>query len=101
MFCVRRIFLVSLIVYALVVQLVDLSFIVIILDAGSRQDFPWGILLETVCVGLGFAGIRILGRQSPETNGIFVRLLCFYDSMLLCFNIVFFAWIVVCWILFG
>ena len=56
MFCVRRSFLVPLIVYALVVQLIDLSFIVIILDARSRQDFPWGILFETVCVGLGFAG---------------------------------------------
>ena len=91
----------SLIVYALVVQLVDLSFIVIILDARSRRNFPWGILLETVCVGLGFAGIRILGHRAPETDGIFVRLLWFYDLMLLFFNIVFFAWIVGCWILFG
>ena len=75
--------------------------IVIILDARPRQSFPWGILLETVCVGLGFAGIRILGQRSPKTNGTFVRFLCFYDSMLLFLNIIFFAWIVTCWIHFG
>ncbi len=97
----KKIYKLSLIVYALVVQLIDLSFIVIILDARPRQRFPWGILLETVCVGLGFAGIRILGQRSPKTNGIFVRFLCFYDSMLLFLNIIFFAWIVTCWIHFG
>ena len=97
----KKIYKLSLIVYALVVQLIDLSFIVIILDARPRQSFPWGILLETVCVGLGFAGIRILGQRSPKTNCTFVRLLYFYDSMLLFFNIIFFAWIVVCWIHFG
>ena len=97
----ERIYKFGLIAYALVVQLIDLSFVVIILDARSRQDFPWGIFLETVCVGLGFAGIRILSRRSPKTDGIFVRLLWFYDSILLSFNIVFFAWIVGCWLHFG
>ena len=97
----ERIYKFGLIAYALVVQLIDLSLIVIILDARSRRNFPWEILLETVCVGLGFAGIRILGHRSPETDGIFVRLLWFYDSILLFFNIVFFAWIVGCRLHFG
>lgn len=42
----KKIYKLSLIVYALVVQLIDLSFIVIILDARPRQSFPWGFSLK-------------------------------------------------------